>query len=116
MMRGLLKPTRPPHAAHPRCQPPQKLVQERFDSERFSEVFTAGSGPPAWLSALTSDPRGRKLLYELSAAHKNCLLLNFAMQRILYEVGAVERRCLPCTGCGALAAVPAAAMRAGECL
>ncbi len=72
-------------------------MQERFDSERFSEVFAAGSGPPAWLSALTSDPRGRKLLYELSAAHRNCLLLSFAMQRILFEVRA-PAGCRPAAG------------------
>lgn len=62
------------------------MVQERFDSDSFSDVF-AGGAPPRWLGDLIREARGRKLLYELSSTHKNCLLLNFAMQSILKNVG-----------------------------
>ncbi len=39
-----------------------------------------------WLDGLLGDPRGRKLIYELSAQHRNSLLLNFAIQRIMKNV------------------------------
>lgn len=34
-----------------------------------------------------ADPGGRALIYALSADHRNCLLLNFAIQKILLQVG-----------------------------
>eukprot|EP00983_Pelagomonas_calceolata_P112218 1159863-Pelagomonas_calceolata.AAC.8 len=45
----------------------------------------AGGKPPAWLDQLTSTPQGRALIYQLSAAHRNCLVLNFAIQKILVQ-------------------------------
>eukprot|EP00193_Tetraselmis_chui_P015289 CAMPEP_0177771694 /NCGR_PEP_ID=MMETSP0491_2-20121128/11758_1 /TAXON_ID=63592 /ORGANISM="Tetraselmis chuii, Strain PLY429" /LENGTH=165 /DNA_ID=CAMNT_0019289319 /DNA_START=6 /DNA_END=500 /DNA_ORIENTATION=+ len=62
------------------------MVKERFDVERFAGVFSkGGSGPPPWLDGLAADRQGRQLIYELSGEHKNCLLLNFAIQKILYQ-------------------------------
>lgn len=43
-------------------------------------------GHPEWLNELIADRRGRQLIYELSAAHRNSLLLNYAIQRILKQV------------------------------
>jgi len=64
----------------------QKLVKERFDLDKFAGVFsTGGSKPPKWLDGLAANPQGRQLIYELSGQHKNCLLLNFAIQKILYQ-------------------------------
>mmetsp|Transcript_35814 Transcript_35814/g.91489 ORF Transcript_35814/g.91489 Transcript_35814/m.91489 type:complete len:357 (+) Transcript_35814:434-1504(+) len=64
----------------------QNMVKERFDVDKFAGVFTkGGSGPPSWLDGLAADSQGRKLIYELSGEHKNCLLLNFAIQTILYQ-------------------------------
>ncbi|KAK9909351.1 hypothetical protein WJX75_000889 [Coccomyxa subellipsoidea] len=66
----------------------RELAKELFDPDKFSGVFTSGgSGPPRWLdgpSGLTADREGRQLIYELSAKHRNCLLLNYAIQRILH--------------------------------
>lgn len=62
----------------------QELVKERFDAAKFLGVFRRGH--PDWLNELISDRRGRQLIYDLSAAHKNSLLLNYAIQRILKQV------------------------------
>ncbi|BDA42837.1 Negative elongation factor D [Coccomyxa sp. Obi] len=65
----------------------RELAKDLFDPDKFSGVFTSGgSGPPRWLdgpSGLTADREGRQLIYELSAKHRNCLLLNYAIQKIL---------------------------------
>ena len=37
---------------------------------------------PAWIIKMTETPRWRQLLYDLSQAHPDCALLNFAVQRI----------------------------------
>jgi hypothetical protein len=73
------------------------MVQERFDSDSFSDVF-AGGAPPLWLGLLIKERRGRKLLYQLSSTHKNCLLLNFAMQSILQKVGLQKALCMSSAG------------------
>ena len=66
---------------------PQEFTKARFDPDKLSSVFTQGKGkPPPWLDGLIVAPRGRQLIYELSAKHKNCLLLNFAIQKILVQV------------------------------
>eukprot|EP00775_Hariotina_reticulata_P012244 gene12244-12381_t len=61
----------------------QELVKERFEAAKFLGVFRKGH--PDWLNELISDRRGRQLIYDLSAAHKNSLLLNYAIQRILKQ-------------------------------
>jgi negative elongation factor C/D len=64
------------------------LVAERFDPGRFAGIFSAGgAGAPRWLASLIADEDGRKLVYSLSARHKNCLLLGFAIQKILLQPG-----------------------------
>uniref|UniRef100_A0A383VL51 Uncharacterized protein n=1 Tax=Tetradesmus obliquus TaxID=3088 RepID=A0A383VL51_TETOB len=60
-----------------------ELAKERFDAARFLGVFRRGH--PEWLNELIADRRGRQLIYELSAAHRNSLLLNYAIQRILKQ-------------------------------
>jgi hypothetical protein len=62
----------------------QELAKERFDATKFLSVFKRGH--PEWLVELIADRRGRQLIYELSAAHRNSLLLNYAIQRILKQV------------------------------
>lgn len=62
----------------------QELVRERFDPTKFLSVFKAGH--PAWLDQLIQHSHSRKMIYELSAANKNSLLLNYAIQRILKQV------------------------------
>lgn len=64
----------------------QDLAQERFDPTKYLGAFRRG--PPEWLNTLIKDRRGRQLIYELSATHRNSLLLNYAIQKILKEVGA----------------------------
>jgi hypothetical protein len=63
---------------------PQELAKERFDASKFLSLFKGGH--PGWLNELIADRRGRQLIYELSAAHRNSLLLNYAIQRILKQV------------------------------
>mmetsp|Transcript_10122 Transcript_10122/g.21655 ORF Transcript_10122/g.21655 Transcript_10122/m.21655 type:complete len:648 (+) Transcript_10122:87-2030(+) len=64
----------------------KEFTKSRFDPDKLSGVFMQyGGKPPPWLEGMTSDPRGRQLIYELSAVHKNCLLLNFAIQKILLQ-------------------------------
>ncbi len=60
-------------------------------------TLSAGLPPPQakaqvlpWLDGLLADSRGRKLIYELSAAHRNSLLLNFAIQKIMKQVGTLS--------------------------
>jgi hypothetical protein len=43
-------------------------------------------GHPSWLDQLIQHNHSRKMIYELSAANKNSLLLNYAIQRILKQV------------------------------
>ncbi|GAM22593.1 hypothetical protein SAMD00019534_057690, partial [Acytostelium subglobosum LB1] len=38
--------------------------------------------PPQWLDEMISDADWRSLIYQLSETHKNCLMLNFAIQKI----------------------------------
>ncbi len=58
----------------------------RFDPDKMADVFVGRQGkPPPWLEGLTSDARGRALVYALSAKHRNCSLLNFAIQKILRQ-------------------------------
>jgi hypothetical protein len=63
----------------------QELVKERFDPTKFLSVFKQGH--PVWLDQLIQHTHSRKMIYELSAANKNSLLLNYAIQRILKQVG-----------------------------
>ncbi len=62
----------------------QELAKEHYDVDKFLAVFRRG--PPAWLDGLTADKRGRHLIYDLATAHQNCLLLSFAIQRLLKQV------------------------------
>ncbi|GAX82209.1 hypothetical protein CEUSTIGMA_g9637.t1 [Chlamydomonas eustigma] len=64
----------------------KEFVKQKFDSEKLAGVFHQNNGkPPAWIENLTQDPRGRQLIYELSAAHRNSLILNYGIQKILMQ-------------------------------
>ncbi|KAG2489646.1 hypothetical protein HYH03_011925 [Edaphochlamys debaryana] len=68
------------------AMPCLEFVKSKFDPDKFISVFGSQSTRAQvlpWLDGLLSDPRGRKLIYELSAAHRNSLLLNFAIQKIM---------------------------------
>lgn len=80
------------------CLPthPQAFIKDRFDPALFYGVFNKGA--PLWLDGIIHSHPGRQLLYELSSKHKNCLLLNFAIQKMLGkgyedEVARVGSRC-----------------------
>lgn len=63
----------------------REAVVENFEPDRFGSVFGARSSSQlAWLDDLQSDREGRDLIYCLSASHRSCLLLNFAIQKILH--------------------------------
>ncbi|GLC69877.1 hypothetical protein PLESTF_000890600 [Pleodorina starrii] len=76
-----------PSASHDEFFYLKEFAKSKFDPDKFISVFgsqsTRSQGGLAWLDGLLSDPRGRKLIYELSAAHRNSLLLNFAIQKIM---------------------------------
>ncbi len=68
-----------------------------FDPDKFGSVFSMlDSSQLAWLEGLAADPAGRQLIYQLSATHRSCLLLNFAIQKILYAGGAQPRGVVMC--------------------
>lgn len=68
-----------------------------FDPNKFGSVFSMlDSSQLAWLEGLAADPAGRQLIYQLSATHRSCLLLNFAIQKILYAGGAQPRGFVMC--------------------
>lgn len=69
----------------------RQLVLEKFKPSIFSDIFTSGgSGAPKWLNSLIQDADGRTLIYDLSFRHQNCLLLTFAVQKILMQPGRDE--------------------------
>jgi negative elongation factor C/D len=57
------------------------LIVQKFDPKKADTVW-GRKAAPEWLDFMISDPHWRALLYRLSADHKDCLLLNFAIQRI----------------------------------
>ena len=71
----------------------QELARERFVPEEFDSIFKSRKGgPPPWIDQLAADPAGRQLYYQLTSGHRNCLLLNYAVQKIL---NAGKGRCWP---------------------
>jgi negative elongation factor C/D len=57
------------------------LIAQKFDPKKADTIW-GRKAAPEWLDYMISDPHWRALLYRLSADHKDCLLLNFAIQRI----------------------------------
>lgn len=69
----------------------RQLALEKFKPSIFSGIFSSGgSGAPKWLNSLIEDADGRSLIYDLSFRHQNCLLLTFAVQKILMQPGRDE--------------------------
>lgn len=63
----------------------REVVVDKFDPNCFGSVFGArSSGQLAWLDDLKTDSEGRALIYKLSTSHRSCLVLNFAIQKILH--------------------------------
>jgi TH1 protein len=93
----------------------QRLAKEKFNPDMFAGVFTGGKAPP-WLDGLAADAEGRQLIYQLSSEHRNCLLLSFAIQKILYQGVGTPMRCArtrtgPAASPAAHHAVPPAMLR-----
>lgn len=81
----------PPQTRTLPCEKMQEQVKADFDPDKFGSVFSMlDSSQLAWLEGLAADPTGRQLIYQLSATHRSCLLLNFAIQKILYAGAALE--------------------------
>jgi len=57
-------------------------INTKFNPQRADAVFSSASSAPKWLEQMIDNSDWRALLYSLSGAHKNCLLLNFAIQSI----------------------------------
>lgn len=75
----------------------QEVIKARFDAEKLDSVLRSKEHTPAWVGGLTSDIIGRRLIYDLSEVHKNSLMLNFAVQKILADGHDQEVCALPCT-------------------
>ncbi|KAF0973276.1 hypothetical protein FDP41_008483 [Naegleria fowleri] len=60
----------------------KNLIIDNFDSKKADAIFTASQDPPKWLEYMINDIEWRNLIYQLSEKHPNCLMLNFAIQRI----------------------------------
>ena len=60
----------------------KSLIIENFDSKKADAIFTASQDPPKWLEYMINNIEWRNLIYQLSEKHPNCLMLNFAIQRI----------------------------------
>ncbi|GBF95080.1 hypothetical protein Rsub_07581 [Raphidocelis subcapitata] len=58
----------------------QELAREKFDPDALLAVFRRGR--PTWLHTLAADPRGRRLILDLSAQHPGSLFLAYALRRI----------------------------------
>ncbi|KAF2071809.1 hypothetical protein CYY_006870 [Polysphondylium violaceum] len=56
------------------------IIMKKFDPKVADTIFS--SSPPLWLDEMIADAQWRSLIYQLSEEHKNCLMLNFAIQRI----------------------------------
>lgn len=63
----------------------QEVIKSKFDAEKLDSVLRSQQHTPSWVTGLTSDKIGRQLIYDLSGVHKNSLMLNFAVQKILAD-------------------------------
>jgi len=57
----------------------QKLLQH-FDPKKADKIFQQASAVPVWLDHMLECPSWRATIYQLAETHKNCLMLNFAIQ------------------------------------
>ncbi|KAL0488352.1 negative elongation factor C/D [Acrasis kona] len=58
------------------------IISKHFDSQKADAIFSASNDAPKWLDFMVDDAEWRTLIYQLSEQHKNCLILNFAIQKI----------------------------------
>jgi TH1 protein len=62
----------------------ERQVIERFDARKADALFASAShrAPPQWLNEMLGSARWRRLLCTLAKRNRDCLLLDFAIQRI----------------------------------
>jgi negative elongation factor C/D len=60
----------------------KSLIIQIFDPRKADTIFDEGASAPEWLEYLIEHPDWRPVIYKLSEEHSDCLLLNYAIQRI----------------------------------
>ncbi|KAL6062165.1 putative Endonuclease III [Balamuthia mandrillaris] len=58
------------------------IILEKFDPVQADSIFGEMETAPDWLDEMIEHHEWREMLYQLSEIHPNCLMLNFAIQRI----------------------------------
>eukprot|EP01104_Vermistella_antarctica_P012485 TRINITY_DN3629_c0_g1_i1.p1 TRINITY_DN3629_c0_g1~~TRINITY_DN3629_c0_g1_i1.p1 ORF type:complete len:733 (+),score=159.04 TRINITY_DN3629_c0_g1_i1:142-2340(+) len=60
----------------------KELLERSFDPRVADSTFGGSQGVPAWLTHMIESPEWRPVLYRLSEKHRDCLMLNYAIQKI----------------------------------
>eukprot|EP01087_Luapelamoeba_hula_P004055 TRINITY_DN14016_c0_g1_i1.p2 TRINITY_DN14016_c0_g1~~TRINITY_DN14016_c0_g1_i1.p2 ORF type:complete len:354 (+),score=50.04 TRINITY_DN14016_c0_g1_i1:101-1063(+) len=60
----------------------KSIILEKFDPIQADTIFGEMQNAPEWLDVMIEHYEWRSLIYQLSEVHPNCLMLNFAIQRI----------------------------------
>jgi negative elongation factor C/D len=61
----------------------KSVVITNFDTKKADSIFHSHSSTePIWLDKMLQKYEWRNLIYQLSEQHENCLMLNYAVQRI----------------------------------
>eukprot|EP01114_Cavostelium_apophysatum_P017848 TRINITY_DN5391_c0_g1_i1.p1 TRINITY_DN5391_c0_g1~~TRINITY_DN5391_c0_g1_i1.p1 ORF type:complete len:603 (+),score=146.86 TRINITY_DN5391_c0_g1_i1:116-1924(+) len=65
----------------------KKVVLHSFDPKKADSIFGEAFAPPIWLESMIKQPDWRAVIYQLAETQsfRNCLMLNFAIQRISDE-------------------------------
>jgi negative elongation factor C/D len=58
------------------------LIIQKFDPVQADSIFGEMQAAPEWLDQMIQHVEWRSLIYQLSEVYPNCLMLNFAIQRI----------------------------------
>lgn len=75
----------------------KRLVRSKYDTKLTRSLFERMQRSPKWLEDMIVQPRWRELFYSLSSSFEDCLLLDFAVQRISAEGHEDEIRSLRTT-------------------
>eukprot|EP01117_Protostelium_nocturnum_P012647 TRINITY_DN4655_c0_g1_i3.p2 TRINITY_DN4655_c0_g1~~TRINITY_DN4655_c0_g1_i3.p2 ORF type:complete len:569 (-),score=175.29 TRINITY_DN4655_c0_g1_i3:1490-3196(-) len=57
-------------------------ITKIFDPKKADTIFSEGAAPPTWLDQMILQQSARSMIYQLSESHRNCLMLNFCLQKI----------------------------------